>query len=225
MSEAGTVLAELPMHLDDPARAWPALVRGELPGRTTMLAALLVALGLLIALAVAAQWLVGQVRGGGRGDRRGARWARPGDLRRLRVKRAERGRVVLGRHQRQLIASEPRTSVLVVAPTQSGKTISLVVPTLLEWDGPVLATSIKADLVQDTLAARSRRGEVKLFDPTNSTGLPTAPWSPIAASTSWSAARRTPPASCSSARRTLSAPPSTTAIGSPPPRGCSLPCS
>ena len=55
----------------------------------------------------------------------------------------------------------------------------------------MLATSIKADLVQDTLAARSRRGEAKLFDPTNSTGLPTAAWSPIAASTSWSAARRT----------------------------------
>ena len=45
--------------------------------------------------------------------------------------------------------------------------------------------------MQDTLAARSRRGEAKLFDPTNSTGLPTAAWSPIAASTSWRAARRT----------------------------------
>ena len=47
-----------------------------------------------------------------------------------------------------------------------------MVPTILEWDGPVLATSIKADLVQDTLAARSRHGEAKLLDPTSSTGLP-----------------------------------------------------
>jgi len=46
-------------------------------------------------------------------------------------------------------------------------------------------------LVQDTLAARSRRGEAKLFDPTGSTGLPTAVWSPVAASASWTAARRT----------------------------------
>jgi type IV secretion system protein VirD4 len=99
--------------------------------------------------------------------------------------------VILGRYQRQLVASEPRTSVLVVAPTQSGNTTSLVVPAILKWDGPVLAMSIKADLVQGTLAARSRQGEAKLFDPTNSTGLPTAAWSPIAASTSWSAARRT----------------------------------
>ena len=191
LSDAGTVLAELPSHLNDPARAWPAAVRDELPERTTMLAALLVTLGLLVALVVTALWLLGRVRGGSAKGRRAARWAAPRDLRRLRVKGPERGRVILGRYQRQLVASEPRTSVLVVAPTQSGKTTSLVVPTILEWDGPVLATSIKADLVQDTLAARSRRGEAKLFDPTNSTGLPTAAWSPIAASTSWSAARRT----------------------------------
>jgi len=191
LNQASTTLAELPRHLDDPAGAWPAAVRDELPGRTTMLAALLVALGLLVALVVVAVWLVGRFRGGTSKRRHAARWAAPRDLHRLRVKAPERGRVILGRYRRRLVASEPRTSVLVVAPTQSGKTTSLVVPAILEWDGPVLATSIKADLVQDTLAARSHRGEAKLFDPTNSTGLPTAAWSPIAASTSWSAARRT----------------------------------
>jgi len=54
LSDAGTVLAELPSHLNDPARAWPAAVRDELPERSTMLAALLVTLGLLVALVVAA---------------------------------------------------------------------------------------------------------------------------------------------------------------------------
>ena len=43
--------------------------------------------------------------------------------------------------------------MLVVAPTRSGKTTSLVVPAILELDGWALAMSIKADLVQDTLAA------------------------------------------------------------------------
>jgi hypothetical protein len=114
---ASTVLAELPSHLNDPARAWPAAVRNELPDRGTMLAALLVALGLLAALAAAALWLLGRVRGDARKGRRAARWAAPSDLRRLRVKGPARGRVILGRHQRQLAASEPRTSVLVVAPT------------------------------------------------------------------------------------------------------------
>src|SRR4051812_35798240 len=54
LSDAGTVLAELPSHLDDPARAWPASVRAELPDRTPMLAALIVTLGLLIALVATA---------------------------------------------------------------------------------------------------------------------------------------------------------------------------
>jgi type IV secretion system protein VirD4 len=159
LDDAGSVLAELPGRLDNPARAWPAAVRDELPGRTTLLAALIVALALLVAIAAAALWLLARLRGAPGKGRRAARWAAAQDLRRLRVKGPERGRVILGRYQRQLVASEPRTSVLVVAPTQSGKTTSLVVPTILEWDGPVLATSIKADLVQDTLAARSRHGE------------------------------------------------------------------
>jgi Type IV secretory system Conjugative DNA transfer len=97
----------------------------------------------------------------------------------------------LGRYERQLVASEPRTSVLVSAPTQSGKTTSLVIPAILEWDGPILATSIKADLVNDTHTARTQHGDVKVFDPTASTGLPTGVWSPIAGSGDWSAARRT----------------------------------
>jgi type IV secretion system protein VirD4 len=118
-------------------------------------------------------------------------WATARDLRRLRVKRASRGRVILGRYQRQLVASEPRTSVLVSAPTQSGKTTSLVIPAILEWDGPILATSIKADLVNDTHSARTMAGDVKVFDPTASTGLTTGVWSPITTSGTWSAARRT----------------------------------
>jgi type IV secretion system protein VirD4 len=98
---------------------------------------------------------------------------------------------VLGVHHRALIASEPRASVLVVGPSQSGKTTGLVVPALLEWSGPVLSTSIKSDVVHDTYAARSARGEVRVFDPTGSTLLPHAPWSPIGASQSFEGARRT----------------------------------
>jgi len=63
-------------------------------------------------------------------------------------------------------------------------------PEALRVGGPGAGDLDKADLVQDTLAARSRHREAKLFDPTNSTGLRSAAWSPIAASTSWSAAHR-----------------------------------
>jgi type IV secretion system protein VirD4 len=190
LSDAGTVLAQLPGHLD-PARAWPAAVRDQLPEPTMMLATLLVALGLLVALTATGVCLLTRTRHHPEKARRGARWASARDLQRLRVKRPSRGRVILGRYQRQLIASEPRTSLLVSAPTQSGKTTSLVIPAILEWDGPILATSIKADLVNDTHTARTQHGEVKVFDPTASTGLQTGVWSPITTSGDWTAARRT----------------------------------
>jgi len=191
-SEAADVLARLPRHLDDPAAAWPAAVRDELPGRNEMLAALVITLAVLMAIAGALLWVLHRLIGGA--DRRrghAARWASARELARLRVKGPQRGRVILGRHGRSLLASEPRTSALVIGPAQSGKTTGLAVPAILEWDGPVLVTSVKADAAQDTFAARARVGEVKVFDPTGSSGLPTSVWSPIAASRTWEGARRT----------------------------------
>ena len=191
-SQASGVLARLPRHLGDPAAAWPASSRADLPGRTGMTAALIAALVAVVVLAVAVLAAVQRARRGGHARRRrGARWARRGDLRELRVRRPERGRVILGRHEGALVAAEPRASVMVIAPAQAGKTTGLVVPALLEWDGPVLATSVKGDLTHDTYAARGLQGDVRLFDPTGSTGLPCTGWSPIAASTTWEAARRT----------------------------------
>ena len=123
-SQATGALAHLPRHLGDPAAAWSASSRGDLPGRTGMTAALVV-----VVLAVAVLAAVQRARRGGHGGRRrGARWARRGDLRELRVRRPERGRVILGRHEGALVAAEPRASVMVVAPAEAGKTTGLVVP-------------------------------------------------------------------------------------------------
>ena len=107
------------------------------------------------------------------------------------MRRPEPGRITLGHHRRALIAAEQRASVMVVGPTQSGKTTGLVVPAMSEWDGPVLATSIKTDVLHQTLAARSELGEARVFDPTQATSLGHAVWSPLSASTSWTGARRT----------------------------------
>jgi type IV secretion system protein VirD4 len=166
-------------------------VRAELPGRATLLAALIAPLMLLGVLVVVIAWAVGRTRGAGRPRRPSARWAERRDLRELRVKGPERGWVILGRHERRLVAAEPRASVMVVAPAQTGKTVGLAIPAILQWDGPVLATSVKGDLTHDTLAARAQQGDVRLFDPTGATGLPSASWSPVAASGSWEGARRT----------------------------------
>ena len=88
------------------------------------------------------------------------------------------------------MAADAGHSLLVVGPTQSFKTTGLAVPALLEWRGPVLAASVKGDLVHDTVAWRRRQGTVWIYDPSASTNLETAPWSPLAAAVTWAGARR-----------------------------------
>jgi type IV secretion system protein VirD4 len=120
-----------------------------------------------------------------------ARWATRRDTRALAVRAPGAGRLILGTAQGRLLAGEQGHSVLVVGPTQSRKTSSFAVPAILEWEGPVLAASVKADLAQHTLAWRSRRGRVWVYDPSASTGLASATWSPLQASTTWEGARHT----------------------------------
>ncbi len=121
----------------------------------------------------------------------GARWAGRSDLRSLRVRRAGDGRLVLGRVGRSLVATEQRHSVLVLGPSQSGKTSGLAIPALLEWDGPVVATSVKGDLVAHTGRYRGTLGRTWVFDPTASAGTgPSARWSPLAEAVTWSGAQR-----------------------------------
>lgn len=131
---------------------------------------------------------------------RGARWARPADLRVLCVSRAEKGRLVLGRAGSRCVATEARQSVIVVGPTQTQKTSGFAVPAILEWEGPVLATSVKSDLVRDTIGWREGCGPVWVYDPAASTGMPGSTWSPLATSADWLGARRMAAALTSAAR-------------------------
>ncbi len=120
-----------------------------------------------------------------------ARWATRRDMRGLIVDGPRAGRLTLGAAHRRLLAAERGHSVLVVGPTQSRKTSGFAIPALLEWDGPVVAASVKSDLARHTLAWRQGQGHVWLYDPTASTGLATASWSPLQASVTWEGARRT----------------------------------
>ncbi len=107
-------------------------------------------------------------------------WATAGELRNLTVRSARPGRVTLGKVGRRLVAAEERASLLVLGPAGSGKTLSLAVPTLREWQGPVVATSVKNDLVD--LTAEDRPDPVWIFDPTS---RHTASWSPVDGCGSW----------------------------------------
>jgi len=130
----------------------------------------------------------------------GATWASARDIAGLVVKEPAPGRLVLGRLGRRLVAAEPRQSVLVVGPTQTMKTSGLAIPALLEWQGPALVTSVKTDILRDTLGARSRMGRTWVYDPAGATGVPTATWSPLAAATTWAGARRAAAALVNAAR-------------------------
>ena len=133
-------------------------------------------------------WRLAPVR---RRDRRSARWATRRDLGPLRVsaKAVSSGRLLLGTFPglggAAGIAAEPGQSVVVVGPTQSGKTTSLAVPAILDWPGPVVAASVKGDLVRDTVAARGAKGRVWRIDPAGSTDGPSDTWSPLAGCQDW----------------------------------------
>ncbi|MDA8076332.1 MAG: type IV secretory system conjugative DNA transfer family protein, partial [Actinomycetota bacterium] len=125
----------------------------------------------------------------------GARWARHADLRDIVTAGLPPDRLVLGQEvghalRRRVLAAEPAQSLAVIGPTQSGKTTGLAVPAILGWGGPVLAASVKTDLVRDTVEWRRRCGTVWCFDPAGTTGLPRSSWSPISSARTWSQARR-----------------------------------
>ena len=127
---------------------------------------------------------------------RGARWANRRDLRTLLVDGEEqhRGRLALGTvhgflHP-ALVAAEPAQSVVVVGPTQSGKTTALAIPAILAWEGPVVAASVKGDLFRSTMRQRNERGRIWCVDPTGSTGTRLSTWSPLTRCNDWAEARR-----------------------------------
>lgn len=145
---------------------------------------------------------------------RGARWAHYRDLDVLFRGREDTGRLVLGtlavrngaKYRRKrlffprnsprvcskapLLMGEPGQSLAVIGPTQSGKTASLAIPAILGWEGPILATSVKADLLNTTISWRRECGRVWCFDPMESTSLPSDQWSPLTASRTWPGARK-----------------------------------
>src|SRR5581483_8256209 len=165
-------------------RAWPAEVQAQLPGTPGLSAALIAVLAIFAAASFAA-WRVVDRRRGEPG------WASGRDLRRLVPHRRDDTGLVMGTAARRPGATESRHSVLVLGPTQTGKTTGLAVPAILEWDGPVVATSVKADLLADTLAWRASRGETWVYDPTEATSFTPSTWSPLGACRTWHGARKT----------------------------------
>jgi type IV secretion system protein VirD4 len=201
VADVAAVLWQLPHHLSDPALAWPARVQGELPGPMGMYAsAATVVGGAASGTAAVMRHLPGRAAGhrpGREHKHKGSVWAKGRELRLLTVAGPTPGRVILGRTPglpglgRRLLAAEACHSVLIFGPTGSFKTSAAVIPGILEWSGPLVATSVKPDVLRATLAARSRKGEVLVLDPLGASGLQSAQWSPLASCGTWAGAQQT----------------------------------
>jgi type IV secretion system protein VirD4 len=203
----------LPSHLADPASAWPPETATSLPGPVAYWTATAVALLAVGVLTMGGFMLWRRVQRVGTADRRRlgvdarARFARHRDLRTLFVDGPAPGRFILGRFGRRLVATECRATtprskwpslrrrqgdtgaVALVGPSRSGKTVAAVAG-ILEWEGPAILSSVKADLMAATVGWRAEQGEVRVYDPLGLTGCAGSGWSPLARATSITGARR-----------------------------------
>jgi type IV secretion system protein VirD4 len=189
LGQAAPVTLSIWQEPGSPAAAFPAEVAEQVAGPFVFWPTAVVLLaGLLSPLL----WWLGRQAQGGSEDG-GARWATARDLAPLVVPRTTPGRLTLGEGPgRRLLATEPGHSLLVVGPTQSGKTSGLAIPAILEWPGPVVATSVKADLLNDTIDARQRHGRVWVYDPSASVSdIDRSTWTPLAGCDTWRGALRT----------------------------------
>jgi type IV secretion system protein VirD4 len=181
--EVPGIFWRLASDLDDPGHAWEPVNGGaDLPGPMawwSTCVVILVGAG-LPAWWAARRWVDAE------GGSKGARWARGRELGQLRS-----GQLVVGKAGGRRVTVEARHSLLVFGPTQSGKTTGLAIPAILEWDGPVVATSTKGDLVADTIGWRAGQGRVQVFDPAGATAFEAAGWSPLARCETWAGATRT----------------------------------
>lgn len=204
-SAAAQATPRLPANLSSPAEAWPDQYRERLPGPLLYwFCTALVAATLTTSIVLIARWLsrskVGTARRRPLGVDGRTRFAKRRDLGPLLVSAPVPGRFIIARFGRRLIATEfppprsadsPRRSrrqdrrgdrgaVALVGPSRSGKTTA-VVAGILEWDGPAVLSSVKADLLAATQGWRSTLGDVRVYDPTSST-VPKgtrARWSPL----------------------------------------------
>jgi type IV secretory pathway TraG/TraD family ATPase VirD4 len=195
-------------HLSDPRQGFAQPVRAGLPGPAAFYAILFLLATLAGVTVAAAVRMWERHRGAGmRSKDHGARWARAGDLVRLRHTRrrrreasdarAEAGArraalgLSLGFQGLRLLRAEERHALVVFGPTQSGKSAGIAIPNILEWPGPAIVVSIKPDLLDATIAARSERGEVLVYDPYSQWDQPSHTWTPLAGAHTWNGALET----------------------------------
>ncbi|HQT99782.1 MAG TPA: type IV secretory system conjugative DNA transfer family protein [Acidimicrobiales bacterium] len=99
--------------------------------------------------------------------------------------------IYLGRAAHGDATSGSQRSTLVLGPTRSGKTSSVIIPNLLTTTSPAIVTSTKDDVVRQMARAR-HDGATLLFDPSGTVATPDGVhrvgYSPIRQSRAWDGA-------------------------------------
>jgi type IV secretion system protein VirD4 len=67
--------------------------------------------------------------------------------------------IILGQYQGEYLILAGQQSVLLAAPTRSGKDVGVVIPNLLAWPDSTCAVDIKGDLFKRTAGFRARHGQ------------------------------------------------------------------
>lgn len=91
-----------------------------------------------------------------------------------------------------VVAASARGAALVIGPPGSGKTQSVIMPSVAFAPGAVVSTSMKAEVLAATHVARSVRGKCWLFDPGGTTvpaGVIGLRWNPLCDVSDWDSAR------------------------------------
>lgn len=194
----------LPATITDPAQAWPADVRGHLPGPVGFAVAAVLAFAAIIAAGVGLIKLFAGI-GGAKGfatsaqlDRalshraalKKAKRLRPGLSGRVDISEVavDLGRTV-GMGAKRLVASI-ENSILVLAAPRQGKTSQVIIPWLRRWPGPALTTSIRRDVVLATHELRRTIGPVAVLDVSDTEWPYPLRWSPVAGCEDYDRARR-----------------------------------
>lgn len=200
MSDALAALPALPRNLTSPGAAWSGESGMAAVNPVVYWLCTVIAVGIAVGVIAVVVRLWDRKRvGTTKRDRLGVDtrpWmARPSDLKPLVVDGPTKGRFILGRVGRRLVASEylagcdddrlldhphlgDMGAIAFVGPSRCGKTTA-VVSGILEWQGPAILSSVKDDLLRVTAGHRSKLGDIEVFDPTRSTGSDSAAWSPL----------------------------------------------
>lgn len=214
---AARAAVELPSHLATPSLAWPEEHRSALPGPWVYWPSTIAVAAAVLAVAILAvrffRLRVGTSPRRPLGVDARSRFATRRDLAPLLVSDVPRGRFVLGKFGRSLVATEiptrkrgrrnrgaDRGAVALVGPSRSGKTTAAI-GGILEWRGPAVLSSVKADLLATTYSWRAGRGDVLVYDPTGTTGSATASWSPLREAKSIIGSQRAARSLCDAAPR------------------------